>query len=106
MLKDKMLLKVKNQVSKSESIEDIDSLIDESISEADDLIKSKEVGESVRFDIAYYRFLLFVRQNSIKELDLKMYEKALELVSKAPFKQTTPPSSVSHYGRVGQRREF
>jgi hypothetical protein len=107
MIREKLLLKVKNQVSDSESIDNIDSLLTEAITEADELIQNKDVGEVIRFDLAYYRFLLFVRQNDIQEIELKMYESAMAIVKKAPYKESTDETATPiSYGRVGQRRTF
>lgn len=107
MLRDKLLLKIENQVSNAESIDNIDSVVDEAIVEANELIKNKDVGETIRFDVAYYRFLLFVRQNDITEIELKMYEKALEIIKKAPYQESTDETTTPvSYGRVESRRTF
>ena len=107
MIRDKLLLKIQNQVSDSESIDNIDSLLDEAIVEADELIQNKDVGEVIRFDVAYYRFLLFVRQTDITEFEMKMYEKLLEIIRKSPYKESTDETTTpASYGRVGQRKTF
>ena len=106
-MKDKLLLKVKHQVSDYESIEDIDSLLDTAIVEADEIIKNKDVGNAIIFDIAYFRFLLFVRQNDITEIEMKIYEKALELLKKAPFKEVEIDELPQQYCfKTSTRREF
>lgn len=107
-MKAKLLLKVQHQVSDHESIEDIDSLLDEAIVEADDLIKNKDVGETVRFDIAYTRFLLFVTQTDLSESEMKTYTIALEMVKKAPIKEVEEDETTSskYCFKVATRKVF
>ncbi len=110
-MKDKLLLKVKHQVSDYESIKDIDSLIDLSIVEANEIIKNKDIGNVIKFDIAYFRFLLFVRQNEITEIEMKIYEKALELLKKAPYKELKNDDkqnqeSQQYYFKTSTRKNF
>ncbi|WP_324171989.1 hypothetical protein [Sulfurimonas sp.] len=106
MIRDKLLLKIENQISSMESVVNIDSLLDEAITEADELINSKDVAEAIRFDVAYYRFLLFVSQADISELDKDMYEKAMDTIKKAPYKESKDETTPVSYGRVAQRRTF
>lgn len=107
MLKNDLLLKIKNQVSDYESIEDIDSLIDRAIVEAEGLIKNKDVSEVLKFDIAYFRFLLFVRQDEIAEFEAKMYEQNLKAIDKAEIKQVDEEKKERYsFVKVGLRREF
>ena len=107
-MKEKLTLKIQNQVSDYESIENIDSLIDAAVTEAHDLIKNKDVSQTIEFDIAYFRFLLFVRQDEITELEYKMYDKNISIVEKSPVKQNTPDNEEprSSFSKVATRRTF
>ena len=106
-MKDKLLLKIKHQVSNYESIEDIDSLLDTAIAEAKEITKSKDVDDAILFDIAYFRFLLFVRQNEITEIEMNIYEKALEALKKAPYKEIEANKPPQQYCfKTTTRKEF
>ncbi len=102
----KILKKVKSDITNYDHIEDIDYYCDEAIKEMSDIVGSKDVDNTCKFDIAYFRFLLYVKQNDeISEAEMKIYEKALKIVKDAKYKsdEASDINTTSKMCLVGQR---
>lgn len=106
-MKAKILKRAQSDVSSLFSIEeaDLDYYCDEAIKEMTDIVDNKDVDETCKFDIAYFRFLLYVKQDGdLTEAEMKIYEGALKKVDKAKYIETENPTNKSRIGFVGQRQ--
>ena len=101
-----MLKKASSDVSSLEYIEkeDLDYDTDAAIEEMNNIVGLKDVDETSKLDIAYFRFLLYVKQNSdLSDAELKIYENALKKVEKAKFIESEEATNKSRLAVVRQR---
>ncbi len=108
-MKQKILKKVESDVTSCEHIENITYYLDEAIKEMIDIVANKDVNNTCKFDIAYFRFLLYVKQNNeITEAEMSMYEKALKQIKEAKYKEDGTVDNKLSKNRnclVGQREK-
>lgn len=105
-MKAKILKRAKSDVSSLEYIdkEDLDYYINEAIKEMTDIVNEKDVDETCKFDIAYFRFLLYVKQDGdLTEAEMKIYEGALKKVKEAKYIEVENPTNKSRLAIIGQR---
>ncbi len=73
--------------------------------EADEIVGNKDVGDTVRLDIANFRLMLMIKKNGVDDEDLELYKEALKSVKSASTVQddygdVTPAQFI----KVGQRK--
>lgn len=75
--------------------------------EADEIVGNKDVGDTVRLDIANFRLMLMIKKNGVDEEDLELYKEAMKTVKAAPSIATTSGEvEPSRIVMVGQRKSL
>jgi len=102
----KILKKAQSDVSSLEHIEeaDLNYYCISAVEEMKDIVGSKDVDLTTKLDIAYFRFLLYVKQDgNLSEADMQIYQDALKKVQKAKYIETLNSKNKSRLIAVGQR---
>jgi|GEM_PF-2059464 len=103
---EKILKKVQSDVSSLEHINDTDLnyYCTCAIEEMNDIVGSKDVDLTTKLDIAYFRFLLYVKQDTdLSEANMQIYQDALKKVQKAKYIEAINYKNKSRLIAVGQR---
>ena len=77
-------------------------LMTAAMSEADELIGNKIISDTVKLDIAYFRLMLMIKKDSVSDLEVELYDKAIKSVKSAPSQ--VEGEVVHKIIRVGQRK--
>jgi len=80
-----------------------DELLNASLEEASEIIDTKAVNDTLRLDIAYFRFILSVQKDGVSELDVQLYSKALAALKAAPEQVNSSTTQVASPAYVGKR---
>lgn len=80
-------------------------LLAAALAEADEIVGPKDVGDTVRLDIANFRLMLMIKKNGVDDEDLDLYKESLKSVKSAStvqdeFGDATP----AQFTKVGQRK--
>jgi hypothetical protein len=59
-------------------------LLTAALNEANELIGDKNISDTVKLDIAYFRLMLMVKKDGVDDIELDIYSKAMKIVKDTP----------------------
>ncbi|PLY04886.1 MAG: hypothetical protein C0625_15350 [Arcobacter sp.] len=78
-------------------------LLEAALNEAVEIVGKKDVGDTVKLDIANFRLMLMIKKNGVDDEDLDLYKEALKSVKNADTLETSGEVTLDKFVKVGQR---
>ncbi len=79
-------------------------LLGAALIEAAEIVGSKQVSDTTKLDIAFFRLMMMVKKNGVDDEDLELYKAALKLVKEASSIETTGEVVLANEVKVSQRK--
>ncbi|WP_419768578.1 hypothetical protein [Arcobacter sp.] len=81
-------------------------LLSAAIVEANEIVGNKDVGDTVKLDIANFRLMLMLKKNGVDEEDLDLYKEALKSVKSASSIEIKGEITPASFVKIGQRENI
>lgn len=102
----KTRLETRAKAGLSNPAEVTSEVLDLALKEALEIVGRKQVNDTTKLDIAFFRLMLMIKKNGIDEDDMDLYKAALLIVKNANSIETTGEQISSNYIKVNRRKNL
>ncbi|RBQ28409.1 hypothetical protein [Aliarcobacter vitoriensis] len=99
----KQRLEVRAKAGVSNPAEVTNDALDLALKEAFEIVGKKQVSDTTKLDIAFFRLMIMIKKSGASEDDMELYKAALQIVKNANSLESTGEEIPANFVKVKQR---